>query len=119
MLKEATSALLAALQTRVALLGNEIQVEKHRALRQFVWVLSFVFALGFVALMLVGLALTLWWDSRVLVLGGCAVLFALLAAYVYARLRTPMEPIFAASLAELQEDLRQLRAATAHEEKPS
>lgn len=119
MLKQTASTLLTAVQTRIALLGNEIQVEKHRTLRRFALVLALVFCLGLTVAMLVGLLLVLWWNDRATVLIVCAALFAALAAAFYRILRVPAEPVFAASLAELQEDLRQLKAATDHAEKAS
>jgi uncharacterized membrane protein YqjE len=66
----------------------------------------------------VALAVILWWDSRVWVAGVFTALFLGLAAYFYAALRrsnAESTSPFEASLAELQEDLRQLKAAAGHE----
>ncbi|SFC22407.1 Uncharacterized membrane protein YqjE [Polaromonas sp. OV174] len=118
--KDIAATLLASLQTRLALLANEIQVEKHQLLRQLALGLALVFCLGLGVLLAVALAVLLWWDQRLAVLGGFAALFLGLAAYCYVRMRrghAAADPLFAASLAELQEDLRQLKAA-AHEQKP-
>lgn len=120
-LKNIAATLLATLETRLALLANEIQIEKHHALRQFTLVLALVLCLGLGALLAVALVVVLWWEQRTLVLGAFLVLFLGLAGYFYAALRrrkAASEPLFEASLAELREDLRQLRAATGHEQKP-
>ncbi len=118
MLKDAATTLLTAVQTRLALAGNELQVEKHRALQQLMLGLALGFCLGLSILLLVGLALVVWWDYRLTVLVICTGLVVALAGYLYGvlrRLSDRSEPIFAASLAQLQEDLRQLRAASGHE----
>lgn len=118
--KNIAATLLATLQTRLALLANEFQVEKHQVLQQLTLGLALVFCLGLGVLLAVALAVLLWWEQRIAVLGICSALFLGLAAYCYAVLRRSSEastPLFAASLAELQEDLRQLKAAAGHEQK--
>ncbi len=118
MLKNTATTLLTAVQSRLELVGNELQVEKHRALQQLMLRLALGFCLGLAILLLVGLALVVWWDYRLTVLVICTSLVVALAAYLYGVLRRLLdrsEPVFAASLAELQEDLRQLRAASGHE----
>jgi len=118
-LKDIASALLTAAQTRLALLGNELEVQKHLVLQQFFLLLAMLFCLGLTVLMLLGLALVLWWESRLTVLALGSLVFACLTGFLYARLQgLQAEPVLAASLTELQEDLRQLRAAAGHEQKP-
>lgn len=120
-LKNIAATLLAAVQTRLALLANEVQVEKHHALQQFRLVLALLFCLGLGVLLAVALAVVLWWEQRILVLGGFTALFLGLAGYFFAALRrssAASAPLLAVSLAELQEDLRQLKEATGHEQKP-
>jgi uncharacterized membrane protein YqjE len=120
-LKNIAATLLAAVQTRLALLANEVQVEKHHALQQFRLVLALLFCLGLGVLLAVALAVVLWWEQRILVLGGVTALFFGLAGYFFAALRrssAASAPLLAVSLAELQEDLRQLKEATGHEQKP-
>lgn len=120
-LKNIAATLLDSVQTRLALLVNEIQVEKRQALQQLWCALALLFCLGLGLLLAVTLAVLLWWDQRILVLGLFSVLFLGLAGYFYAALRrndAASAPLFAASLAELQEDLRQLKKATGHEPKP-
>lgn len=120
-LKNIAATLLDSVQTRLALLVNEIQTEKRQALRQLWCALALLFCLGLGLLLAVTLAVLLWWEQRILVLGLFSVLFLGLAGYFYAALRrndAASAPLFAASLAELQEDLRQLKKATGHEPKP-
>ena len=74
-----------------------------------------MFCVGVGLLLIIALAVHIWWEQRVWVLAGCAALFICLAVYLYAALRRTLDTgddMFAASLVELQEDLRQLKAAT-------
>lgn len=115
MLQRIAGSLLATVQTRLALLGNEIQVEKHNLLRQLALGLALIFCLGVAVVLLVGLAVVVWWEQRVWVLGAATLTFMGLAWYFYASLRgtgQQAQPLFADSLAALQEDLRQLQEVT-------
>jgi uncharacterized membrane protein YqjE len=97
------------------LLGNEIEVQKRRALRELLLAQALLFCLMLGVLLGVALLTALFWEQRLLVLGALTVLFLGLAAGLFARLqrmKVEAEPVFAGSLAELQEDLRQLRAAS-------
>lgn len=117
-LKNMAVTLLSTLQTRLALLGNEVQMEKRLIAQQLGLGLALVFCLGVGVLLAVALAVQLWWEHRVAVLGVSTALFLALAAYFYAALRrtlTAKDELFSATLAELQEDLRQLKAATRRE----
>jgi uncharacterized membrane protein YqjE len=119
--RDLAASLLGSAHTRLALLGNELQIEKHLALRQFVLALALLFCGGMALILGVGLLLLLWWDQRLWLLGGLALAFVAVTALLYVRLSASTrrsEPLFAASLAELQEDLRQLKATTAHGQKP-
>lgn len=120
-LKDIAATLLVTLQTRLALLVNEIQTQKHHALQQVGFGLALLFCLGLGVLLAVALAVLLWWEQRFLVLGFFTALFLGLAGYFYAALRrnnAASAPLFAVSLAELQEDIRQLKEASDHEQKP-
>lgn len=113
--------LLTMAQTRLQLLGNEILTEKHRALRELTLVLAMVACAGLGVLLVVGLVVTLMWDQRIWVLSGLIVLFLGAALVCFAKLRRStrsFDGIFAGSLAELQEDLRQLKAASDHVKDP-
>ena len=121
MFKDIASSLLGAAQTRLALLGNELTVQKHLVLQQVALLLALLFCLGLAVVMLVGLALVLWWESRLTVLALGSLVFVGLSAWLYARLvglQAQAEPVFAASLTELQEDVRQLREAAGHDKQP-
>ena len=115
MLERIATNLLATAQTRLALLSNEIQVEKHNLLRQLAFGLALIFCLGVAVVLLVGVAVVVWWEQRVWVLGAATTAFAGLAWYFYTTLRNDgaqAQPLFADSLAALQEDLRQLQEVT-------
>lgn len=104
-------------QTRLQLVGNEILIEKHRALRQLARALVAVFCFCMALVLAVGLVLVLWWEQRVAILAVLLLLFLGVAAWLMQSLRQSRaaeEHPFAASLAELQEDLRQLKAAAQH-----
>ncbi|MDO9404174.1 MAG: phage holin family protein [Polaromonas sp.] len=106
--------LLSTLQTRLALLANEFQVEKQQVIQQLTLGLALVFCLGVGVLLIVALAVLVWWEQRLLVVGLFAVLFMGLAGYFLMALRrstASATPVLAATLAELQEDLHQLRAS--------
>jgi uncharacterized membrane protein YqjE len=120
-LKSIAATLLDSVQTRLALLVNEIQTQKQQAVQQLWRALALLFCLWLGLLLTVALAVLLWWEQRILVLGLFTVLFLAMAGYFYAALRrnsAASAPLFAVSLAELQEDLRQLKKATGHEPKP-
>lgn len=120
-LQNLTTTLVVMLQTRVELLGNEVQVEKLRIMRMLLLAQTLMFTASIAALLLVAL-LTLWlWELRLGVLGLFTVIFAICAALAYRSLmrmaRTPASP-FAASLGELQEDIQRLKAASGHATAP-
>lgn len=115
--KAKAGTLLAIGHSRLQLLGNELEVGRITAMRQLVLAQALVFCIGLgVLLSVVGLAL-LFWEQRLVVVGLAASLFWGLGVYFYVSLRhadKKTEPLFSASLAELQEDLRQLKAASGH-----
>ncbi len=117
-LKGVAATLLTTGRTRLELLGNEIQEEKLRAIRLLLMALGTVFCLGIGVLLLVALIALLFWESRLLVVGGCAAFFGVLGAIFFQALQSAAqrsESPFSSSLAELEEDIRQLKAA-AHNE---
>lgn len=113
-LKRVASTLLTMGQARLQLVGNELLIEKHRALQQLVRTLLAVVCAAIALLLGIGLLLVLMWDQRVAVLSVLIVLFMAVAAWLAWSVRhsadADLHP-FAASLAELQEDLRRLHAA--------
>ncbi|MFZ4535856.1 phage holin family protein [Propionivibrio sp.] len=112
------STLLASGKTRLELLGNEIEVEKLRAVRLVLMAQGMVFCFSVGTLLAVALLSVMFWDYRVLVLGLSTGFFLVIGGVFFAlfkRLTHRPEQVFAASIAELQEDLRQLKAAVGHE----
>lgn len=114
-------ALLTMLQTRVELLGNELEIQKLTALRMLLIALAMVFCAGVGVLLLSALVALLFWDQRVAVLAIFAAVFVFAAVLLYRALmrivRDP-QPAFAATLAELKEDMRRLKAASTHATTP-
>ena len=118
--KNLAATVVAMGRTRLELLGNEIAVEKQRFLRLLLVSQALMFCLGLGLILLVALVSLLFWDQRLLVVAVLAASFLGLALYFYLamqRLLHPPEAMFANSLAELKEDLRQLKAASGHEQK--
>lgn len=116
-LRRLLSTLLGMGQTRLQLIGNEIQIEKHRALKLLAQALMAVFFLCLALLLSVGLVLAIWWEQRVAILCGLVLLCLACAAWLAHAIRqqrATQEHPFAATLTELQEDLRQLKSAAQH-----
>jgi uncharacterized membrane protein YqjE len=115
--KAKAATLLALGHTRLELLGNELEIGGRTALRRLMLAQALLFGAGLaIVLTVIALAL-LFWEQRLLVVLLAAGLAWTLAVGCYLALRQgtrKAEPLFAASLAELQEDLHQLRAATGH-----
>lgn len=113
--------LLAIGHTRLELLGNELEVGRVTAMRQLMLAQALLFCVGLgLVLTILGLVL-LFWEQRLMVVALAGLLVWALAVYFYLAMRrrsAQSEPLFGASLAELQEDLRQLKAATGHERTP-
>lgn len=118
-LKGMLATVLASGRTRLALLANEIEEEKRRAVHMFVMAQGLVFCAGIGVVLVVALLIAAFWESRLLILGASAAFFVALAAWFFAQLkRAAQQPdqVFAATLAELQEDLRQLKAAAGQDQ---
>lgn len=108
------ASLLAAGRTRLELLGNEFEEEKRRALRLLLLAQGMVFCFGVATLLGVALLALIFRENQLLVIGGMALLFAVLGAIFFRALTLATqrkEAVFASSLAELEEDIRQLKAA--------
>ena len=113
-LKNIAVTLAVMLQTRLELIGNELQVQKLLVARQLGLGLALVFLVGLTVPLLVALAVAVWWEQRVLVLGISCSLGALGALWCFAALRRTLrvtEAMFAASLAALKDDLAALKSA--------
>ena len=117
-LKNIAATLLAGGKTRLELLGNEIEEEKLRAMQLILMAQGMVFCFGVGTLLAVALLTALFWDSRLLVLAASAAFFLGFGGVFYAKFKRAThrpDHIFAASIAELQEDIRQLKVALEHE----
>lgn len=120
-LKNIVATLLATGRTRLELLGNEIEEEKLRLIRLVVLMVGMAFCFSIGILLAIVLLAVLFWESRALVFATTAILFLGLGAILYGMFkRTTLRPeqVFAASITELQEDIRQLRAALGHDAPP-
>ena len=118
-LKNVCAIVLASGKTRLELLANELEDERIRAAHLLVVILALVFCLGAGTLLAALFLTALFWDDRLVVLGFSAGLFLVLGGtlfVVFKRLTYRPEKMFAASIAELQEDLRQLKAALGQHE---
>ena len=114
-LQKMAVTLAAMLGTRLELLGNEVEVEKLRLLRMLLLAQTLMFSASVAVLLTVAL-LALWlWELRLAVIGVFAAAFCVFAWLAYRslmRMATRPEAAFAASLGELREDLRRLKAAS-------
>ncbi len=117
-LKRIAALLLSSGRTRLELFANELEEEKLRLFRLLLLAWALAFSLGVAVLTGVLFLTALFWESRLWVLGFSCAVFAACAFFSLRCFRQSWqrpETMFAASLAELQEDLRQLKAAVAHE----
>ena len=113
-LKNIAATLLAVMQTRLELIGNELQVQKLALIKQLGLALGLVFCVGLSVPLAIALAVAIWWDQRVLVLGiscGLAVVVAIACYAMLVRTFRKTEGIFDASVTALKDDLALLRAS--------
>lgn len=103
---------IGAAETRIALLGNELEEERRRLLLLAFWGALFLFSLFLGTVLLAILAVVLYWDTqRVLVLGLLAGLFLGLALAIGVGLRAWLHAAprpFHATRAELAKDRERL-----------
>jgi len=118
-LKNIAATVLASGKTRLELLSNELEEEKLRAVNLLVVVLAMAFCLCAGTLIAVLFLTALFWENRLFVLGASGVFFLFLGFVFFGMFKRAIqrpEKMFAASIAELQEDLRQLKAAVGRNE---
>ncbi len=119
-LKNIPVTLLSIGQTRLQLLANEVEAQKLTLLRMLLLAQSMLFCAAVGVLLVVALVALLLWEQRVFVVAAFAAAFILAAALfcrALMRIVNAPEPAFAATLAELKEDMRQLKAASGHAKK--
>ncbi|MDP2371677.1 phage holin family protein [Rhodoferax sp.] len=115
--KNIAATALAVGQTRLQLLGNELEVARITAMRQLMLAQALLFCVGLAVVLSVACLALAFWEHRVIVVALAAALGWAVALYCFVAMRrtaAKTEPMFATSLAELQEDLHQLRAASGH-----
>lgn len=119
--RDKASTLLAVGQTRLELLGNELEVARITVIRQLLLAQALLFCVGLgLVLTVMGLVI-LFWEQRLVVVALAAAGVWGIVIYLYVaiqRSKRNAASLFSASLAELQEDLRQLKAATGHGRTP-
>ena len=113
-LRTLADSLVGSLQDRIELFSIELQEEKFRLIRTFVWISAAVFA-AMLAVMFASLTLVyLFWESaRLAVLGGLTAFYtALVVAIVFAlrRYLAHQPQPFAATVQELGEDRACIRS---------
>lgn len=117
-LKHIAATVLASGKTRLELLSNEIEVEKLRAIRLVLVAQGMLFCFGVGIVLAVAFLVALFWEQRLAILGIFAFVFLGLGGMFAGRFRQESrrsDRIFAASLAELEQDLRHLKAMAGHE----
>lgn len=117
-LENIAATLLASGKTRLELLSNEFEEQKLRAIQLILLAQGMVFCFSVATLLVVALLTIFLWDNRLIVLSAFAGLFFVLGGVFYAMIkRTAQRPerAFSVSIAELEEDIRQLKAAAGYE----
>ena len=110
------TTLLEIVHTRLDLLGNELEVARITIVRQFLLAQALLFCVAVGVVLTIISLIILFWEQRLAVacLAAAAVWAAALVVYFQLRgSKQDAAPLFNASLSELQEDLRQLKAAAA------
>ena len=116
--KNIAATLLASGRTRLELFSNEIEVEKLRAMRLVLMAQGMVFCFGIGIILAVALLVALFWEQRLAILAILTFAFLALGGVFLGRFRQASQRsdrIFSASLAELEQDIRELKAMAGHE----
>ncbi|OIR05610.1 hypothetical protein GALL_123540 [mine drainage metagenome] len=111
-LKRMTSTLLAIIQTRIELLGNEIEEERLRVRQMLFYGSVALFFLGMTIMLLTVFVVVVFWDSyRLQVLGGLTLLFLVAGLSFWYALRSIARArprLFSTTLSELSDDIDRL-----------
>ena len=116
-LRNIAITLLAMGQTRLELLGNEIEIQKVNAIRMLLLAQAMLFCAALGVVLSVVLVALLLWEQRLVVVAVFAAAFLAAAAWCYralVRTLSAQESAFSATLAELREDMRRLKTASGH-----
>jgi uncharacterized membrane protein YqjE len=118
-LKNIASNVLDTGRARLDLLANEIEVEKIRAVRLFFLAQTVAFCFYAGILFAMALLVAAFWEQRVQLLGLLVVFCFAAGAGCLVWLKASVrrsEKMFSATIAELEEDVRQLKAVVGHHE---
>ena len=121
-LKNIAATLLAIVKTRFELLANELETEKLRAIQLALMAQGMVFCFCMGILLIIALCVMMFWEQRLVILGFFSAVFFVLGGLFLFRFKQSAnrpDKAFSGSLSELQEDLRQLRSMTGHDEPPT
>lgn len=122
-LKNLSATLLSSGRTRLELLGNELEEEKLRAIQLLLMAQGLVFCLSISVFVLVLFFTAVFWESRIIVLGASSGILLIVSAGIAIGLKRALyrpRRMFDASLSELEEDIRQLKAAIGrHDDAPA
>lgn len=103
---------LALLQTRFELLSTELEEEKLRLLGLLAYGAAAFFLINAGIVFLAIFLTLLWWENRLLVIGGCMAVFLSCGSAALFLARRQIQGgsrLFAASLAELKQDREALQ----------
>lgn len=101
------SSIIGIAQTRLEILATEIEEERIRLEQLLLTGALALFSLGVGVLLLVVFIVVVFWQQRLLVLGGLAVLFfavGIIFARAFRKQSRQASPLFSASAAELAKD---------------
>jgi uncharacterized membrane protein YqjE len=111
-LRTLIATLVGMAHTRVALFGNELEEELHRVVELIVGAMVILALGGFALLFTALVVVAAYWDThRVIAVAAVAAVFTMLTivAFVTVRARTQRRArLLAATIGELERDLRQL-----------
>ena len=114
------ASLLGMGQTRLELAGVELAQARQNAVKTVVWVLLAGLAAAFASLFVCALVIALAWGThRFIAIAGCAVFYAVLAAWFYVQFKstTAAQPdLFEATIAEFGRDKDALLASLSGEQ---
>jgi uncharacterized membrane protein YqjE len=117
-LRGIAATLLASVRTRLELLSNEIELGKLHAAELTLVAFEMALCFGIGVVLTVALLVVLFWEQRLVVLAVFALVFLALGGVLLARFKRLShrpERVFDASVAELEQDIQELRALTGHE----
>jgi len=109
--KRLASTLIGIIATRLELLVNEVQEERLHLKKLFLLSFSALFFYSIGILLLTVFIVVLFWDDRLVVLGGLSLTFLVLATVMMILVRNKVRArpkLFSVSIAELTRDREQL-----------